>query len=369
MTSTEVTKRGFPYDRRFILQKVHREDASSGKKASYQNMTITYFPGLSLFLQEIRQGKGDNSSDLLVVTYHPPHAESKQIEIPLAPNTEDLEMVEVNLHNSPTKAFKMANPYNEWFSSCFGFAVILVYLGPHHRAVLGNLSPNVSKQSSTASSSWMSSIASRLPSIVSSDSEEAAEDGITFADVSAYLVVTEESLQDVSSRLPEGEQMNVTKFRPNIVIAGASKAWDEDYWAGLSISHSNAEQASEPIELGLTQNCARCVSINVDYDTGEPGKGESGAVLKKLMKDRRIDRGAKWSPIFGRYGFLLPAKSAGKRMIAVGDEVEVTKVNSEKTTFGRSILCFCVSICTCLLSNWGIFDITVHCLRRGCSSC
>ena len=361
LTSTEVTKHGFPYDRRFILQKVHAEDASSGKKAHNQNMTITYFPAMSLFLQEIRQEKGENSSDILVVTYRPPNVESKQIEVPLAPYTDDLEMMEVNLHNSPTKAFKMANQYNEWFSSCFGYAVILAYLGPHHRAVLGNLSPNISKQPSTGSSSWMSSITSRLPALTTGDSEESVEDGITFADVSAYLVVTEESLQDISSRLPEGEQMNMTKFRPNIVISGAPRPWDEDYWGGISISSPKAEQGLENINLDLTQNCARCVSINVDYETGEAGKGESGAVLKKMMKDRRIDHGAKWSPIFGRYGFLLPAKSAGRREVAIGDKVEVTKVNSEKTTFGMSRVH--------QLSKRGTLYATENCLSRTCPSC
>ena len=305
-------------------------------------MTITYFPAMALFLQEIRSSKGTDSSDLLVVTYQPPTGDAKQLEIPLEPAVDQLDMIEVNLHNSPTKAFKMEEQYNKWFSQCFGYDVVLAYLGPHHRAVLGNLSPNVAKQSSGNSSSWMSSITNRLPSFGSEDPEKAIEDGITFADVSAYLVVTEESLKDVSSRLPEDEQMNMTKFRPNIVISGAEKAWDEDYWGGVSITKDGDGQKSDPIILDLTQNCARCVSINVDYHTGEPGKGESGAVLKKMMKDRRVDRGAKWSPIFGRYGFMQPAKALGKREIAIGDKVEVTKVNAERTTFGESnIPCHC----------------------------
>jgi len=35
-------------------------------------------------------------------------------------------------------------------------------------------------------------------------------------------------------------------------------------------------------KLILTTNCARCVSINVDYDTGKAGLGECGNVLKKI---------------------------------------------------------------------------------------
>lgn len=38
------------------------------------------------------------------------------------------------------------------------------------------------------------------------------------------------------------------------------------------------------------------------------------------MKDRRVDKGAKWSPVFGRYAFL----AGGGFKLSVGDQVEVT---------------------------------------------
>jgi len=58
------------------------------------------------------------------------------------------------------------------------------------------------------------------------------------------------------------------------------------------------------------------------------GEGESGKLLKKLMKDRRIDSGNKWSPVFGRYGF--PTKGGE---IRVGDEVVLSKRNNHHTVW------------------------------------
>ncbi len=165
--------------------------------------------------------------------------------------------------------------------------------------------------------------------------------GITFADVAPYLIVTEESLNDVSSRLEDRMNMDITKFRPNIVLSGSEKPYDEDFWAALKIyptdkkndNNDNFKDDSndnEIIDLVLTQNCGRCQSINIDYNTGKA----TGTVLKKLMRDRRVDRGNKYSPIFGRYGFLQSSRTK-KMMISVGDEVIVSKRNQERTAFGR----------------------------------
>ena len=75
----------------------------------------------------------------------------------------------------------------------------------------------------------------------------------------------------------------------NIVVDG-DVAWDEDFWTELQV-HSGDKQAAAAPRLALTANCGRCRSINIDYDTGRVGEGEAGTLLKKLMKDRRVDAG------------------------------------------------------------------------------
>lgn len=316
-----------------MLIHVHSLNTSKPRNKAHlhgnlENMTITYWPELALFLQSI-----DPSNSTLKVTYNPPNGGSKSLEIQLEPEVAQLEVLDVRLHQSPAKAYKMPERVNAWFSDCLGYDVMLAYLGPNRRPVLGNLSPNAARVGNPGSKSWMSTITASVPSLIANKGGE--EEGLTFADVAAYLVITEESLRDVDSRLQDGTRMDITKFRPNIVLSGAREAYEEDYWGSITISPKKPMGNSTVVELVLTQNCGRCVSLNVDYSTGKMGTGEAN-VLKKLMKDRRVDKGNKYSPIFGRYGFTKGA-AAGQE-ITVGDEVTVSKINKERTIFGRSPL-------------------------------
>lgn len=308
-----------------------------------ENMTITNFPELVLFLQSVKMSAdNDTTADVVTATFSPSgDKKTRSMDIPLTPTISDLDVVDVSLHQSPTKAYNMGEPYNSWFSSCFGYEVMLVYLGPHLRPVLGNLSPSTMINKNT-SKSWLAGIAASVPGLTHSKTEN--DEGITFADVAPYLVVTEESLNDVSERLPAGMKMDVTKFRPNIVLSGSAAAYDEDFWGGLDITcnKDGPQEESDCIRMVLTQNCARCISINVDYSTGTQALDESGSVFKKLMRDRRVDSGTKYSPIFGRYGFLESKVSSGST-IAIGDEVVVGRRNEERTKFGRSCRNICVA--------------------------
>lgn len=209
----------------------------------------------------------------------------------------------------------------------------LVYLGPHLRPVLGNLAPSAADKKTAASKSWYTSVTNAMPDLGLSKLRN--NEGITFADVAPYLVVTEESLRDVSSRLANGE-MDITKFRPNIVLSGSPAAYEEDFWGGLTIASwmKSGERRESQVELTLTQNCARCRSINIDYTTGKQGVDEAGTVLKKLMRDRRVDKGTKYSPIFGRYAFLNAIETS-RKTISVGDEVTISKRNEERTVFSK----------------------------------
>jgi hypothetical protein len=88
-------------------------------------------------------------------------------------------------------------------------------------------------------------------------------------------------------------------------------------------------------EIVMAHNCVRCKSINVDYETGKPGVGASGEILKRLQKDRRIDIGAKWSPVFGRYGFW--GVGCEDEVVRVGDRVNVKKMNEGYTVWSKFV--------------------------------
>ncbi|CCC05137.1 hypothetical protein SMACR_07875 [Sordaria macrospora] len=237
----------------------------------------------------------------------------------------------------------------------------------------------------TSLTSWFPTVPISVPGFIAIQGEREEEEEedqeqqqpdkkpwITFTDVAPLLITSESSLSNLSARLtpespeestkptthPQVPQVPMYKMRPNLVVDGkGEEAWAEDYWGELVVtsrstsstrrSTSNTaptttnKKTKTKTKLHLTGNCARCTSLNVDYDTGKPAKGEMGAVLKKLMKDRRVDPGMKWSPVFGRYAFVGESaiveeeeeeEEEGREVwISVGDEVQVTRRNEERT--------------------------------------
>ncbi|KAH7031216.1 uncharacterized protein B0I36DRAFT_323432 [Microdochium trichocladiopsis] len=259
--------------------------------------------------------------------------------------------------------------------------------------------------SSTMSSYFPAGLLQSVFGSSASASPSAREPTLVYNESAPFLVTNRASLRDFSRRFEdEGSAgMDMTKFRPNIVVdeehdddrandvkspsaagpedgqvrmdtvakADQLQPWEEDYWAELVISPAPTDAAtssSPPAKstaittstaarrpqctLELTANCGRCNSINVDYATGRTAKGEQGTALKKLMRDRRVDVGEKYTPIFGRYGYLVGAAVAGQQggglggavednnrrtgaiesegvEVHVGDEVVVTRRNTE----------------------------------------
>ncbi|KAK2807029.1 hypothetical protein FQN50_005603 [Emmonsiellopsis sp. PD_5] len=339
--TARLTRHGLAYDRHFMLLKLEPDGQLTNLYVAKYNEAALFrtdivFPGTTN--ANANNNETGNGGGEIHVTYQPPlgHVERdvlKTLSIPLQPDVDGLEIVEVMMHASPTKAYLMAGKYSEWFSECLGYQVRLAYLGGNTRRVLGSLHPGFEKGGNKGDGEgeggggggWLDSITKSMPYFgnAAATKEDDDEEGITFADIAAYLVTSETSLHDVSRRLPEGETMDITKFRPNIVLSGAEKAFEEDFWGEVTVNDN--------IRFTLTSNCGRCVSINVDYETGAQGTGEVGSVLKKLMRDRRVDKGVKYSPIFGRYGFI--DKGSVGREIEVGDEAVVSRVNEEHTTF------------------------------------
>ncbi|KAG4219092.1 hypothetical protein PC116_g32428, partial [Phytophthora cactorum] len=219
-----------------------------------------------------------------------------------------LETVNVKLFGSAATTYRMGDRYDAWFSACLGYRAILVYIGDNRRSVLAHAPQQQQQQQRATPQSWFSHLTSYVPYYGKKEEEEkAASSGLVFNEAAPFLVTSKASLRDVSARLPEGQDMDMIKFRPNIVVdevweedppspgpedsnnsvnneedANAPSpsltkltAWDEDFWAELQIGSSSHR-------LALTANCARCVSINIDYAAGRSASGELGSVLKKL---------------------------------------------------------------------------------------
>ena len=300
LPTANLCAQGLGYDRRYILLKIH----PNGK---YTSMFIGLQPEMALFHCKL------STPDTFTVEYHTPSppvalptaSQQTILEMPLEPDATKLQKISIALHTAPDyPAYRMPDHINTWFSECFGYECIMAYLGDSLGVRMGD----------EREKAWMPKIKSILPKQV---------DQVSFSDGAALLVASESSMEDLHPRLPDGEKAVLEKFRPNIVVEGEGKPWDEDYWAELTLPRIGGK-------VVLTSNCARCTSINVDLEKGRMGEGESGKLLKKLMKDRRIDPGKRWEPIFGRYGF--PTKGGE---IRVGDEILLSKRNAEHTVFSE----------------------------------
>jgi uncharacterized protein YcbX len=290
----------------------------------FKNMAVANYPEMTQFLQSI-------SNDTITVKYiaYGDASKATSIDIPLEPDTEKLDPIDINMHSAPTTAFRMPAKYSEWFTSCFGYAVQLVYLGtdnfrPVQFQDMQPLEPDPLTRFLSKHVPFSKRYVERAMGLHKSGTESWK---ITFADCAPYLFCSQTSLEDVSSRLPEGMDMDIEKFRPNVVVSGAFDPYQEDYWGKLTINGKT--------EIILPHNCVRCKSINIDHKTGKPGEGPAGEVLKRLQKDRRVDIGAKWSPVFGRYGFWGSNGRKGEEVWRVGDRVNVAKVNEGLTVWSK----------------------------------
>ncbi|RGP78868.1 hypothetical protein FLONG3_3067 [Fusarium longipes] len=296
---------GFEGDRTFCLQKIRRNGDTDPK---YETMLIGYDLKLALFQASI-----DYDQNQVLVNWN----NDDSVHFPLKPSLEGRPIIQTSLHASTTRAYDMGDDLSKWFSDRIGQEVRLVYIGDGSRAVLGSVAPHSSDALQKAS------LTQKIKNSITFSAHE--PERLAFNDIAHYLVVTEESNDEASSRLKEGYSMDITKFRPNIVVRGASKPFAEDYWGELSFSGG--------VRMALTANCFRCQSITVDYETGKTATDDRGMVWKRLNKDRRVDKGAKYSPVFGRYGFCYGDDT--NRSISIGQKVDVTRVNKERTTFGE----------------------------------
>ncbi len=106
------------------------------------------------------------------------------------------------------------------------------------------------------------------------------DDHTGFADAYPILLISEESLEDLNSRLEVPVPMN--RFRPNLVLRGC-EPFAEDTWNRIKVGD---------VELAVVKPCARCVVTTIDKETLEQSKEP----LKTLGKYRKHKLGA----IFGQ---------------------------------------------------------------------
>jgi len=248
LQSATVEERGLQYDRRWML-------------VDEQNKFITQrlHPKMALLKVEI-------NNDLLTIK----HKQNKlsPLTIPLLPY--DDEEINVQIWKDNVTALKYSHDANDWFTEAIDFKCQLVYM------------PDSTKRKV--------------------DPKYAKNKMVSFADGYPFLIIGEESLNDLNERLEE--PLPMTRFRTNFVFGGG-KPFDEDNWKTIKIGN---------MVFHSTKSCSRCVITTINQNTGITGKEPLKTLATFRQKDNKV-----------MFGMNLIADGFGK--VTVGDEIKINGIN------------------------------------------
>ncbi|XP_008312066.1 mitochondrial amidoxime-reducing component 1 [Cynoglossus semilaevis] len=128
---------------------------------------------------------------------------------------------------------------------------------------------------------------------------------VAYSDVAPVMLLSEASVQDLSSKLDNGVKVN--RFRPNIVVSDC-EAFAEDSWKELQIGS---------VRLQRVMSCGRCIFTTVDPETGITSRKEPLQTLKSYRQCVPSEKQLyKSDPLFGQ---LLTVERTG--ILQVGDVV------------------------------------------------
>lgn len=126
------------------------------------------------------------------------------------------------------------------------------------------------------------------------------DESVSFADGMPYLIVGQESLNELNTRLEMPVAMD--RFRPNLVFSGGS-AFLEDQLRKIRIG---------AVDFQVVKPCARCVLITVDQQSGKQTKEP----LKTLSAYRSVNN----KVYFGQNMLSL-----GVGKIRIGDSIHINE--------------------------------------------
>jgi uncharacterized protein YcbX len=147
--------------------------------------------------------------------------------------------IEITVWRDTFKAQMLNSEANQWISYYLGFQVRLVQYTDVSKRLIDQNFANANQQ-------------------------------VAFADGYPILVTHEASLAQLNEQL--NQAVNMSRFRPNIVLSSARPAWDELNWNQLS---------GESLQLDLVKPCTRCVMTGVEQTSGQQTGTE---VLKTLRQ-------------------------------------------------------------------------------------
>ncbi|TDK49968.1 MOSC domain-containing protein [Algoriphagus formosus] len=245
LDQAEVEEKGFKYDRRWMLID------SEGLFVSQRTYPKLALLGVELTFEGLLVYQKKRQYDSILIPYT------------LAPGEE----VSVVVWDDTMKARLLAEQYDQWFSEFLDKEVRLVIMPESTRRAV---SPKYAVNA----------------------------EAVSFADGMPYLLIGQESLEDLNRRLEQPVPMD--RFRPNIVFSGG-EAFKEDSLQKIQIGE---------VAFQIVKPCARCVMTTVNQNTAETSKEP----LKTLASYRTVGN----KVLFGQNMVAL-----GEGVVRIGDKIEV----------------------------------------------
>jgi len=240
-----VQKKGLQYDRRWMLLD------KDGKFLTQREV-----PEMALIIPEINNG-----------TLSFRHAKKDFGKIEIRINSQAGPNKKVQVWEDEVMAQSVNKEANKWFSEIFEFNCELVRI--EEDAIRKNINGK-------------------------------PERNVSFADSQAFLIIGENSLADLNSRLETPILMN--RLRPNFVFSGG-EPYVEDTWSSYKIGK---------VEIENVKPCGRCILTTVDQ---ELGKKTSAEPLRTMSTYRKVGN----KILFGMLGKV--ANGQGEEYIKVGDGI------------------------------------------------
>lgn len=253
LQSSMVDKRGLRYDRRWMLIDSNGRFLTQREHPQMALMNVSIVDeGLSV------RHKQNNSIPKLLIPF----------------DSDSINNVDVQIWNDNLNALHVSPKADKWFSDVLGFRCRLVYMpDDEKRFVESNFN--------------------------------SGDDIVSFADGYPFLIIGQQSLDDLNSRLKEKFPMN--RFRPNFVFTGGT-AYTEDDWKYFKIGK---------ITFDAIKPCSRCVLTTTNQETGERGEEP----LRTLSNYRKIDNKV-------MFGMNLISEQTG--LVNLEDELKVLSVKNPK---------------------------------------
>lgn len=245
VATSEITDKGLKYDRRWMLVNDH-----------LSFITQREFPQMSLLKVQIGKGfltisdKNFNNSDLII-----PFDEF------------DNGQYDVTIWNAVCRANGTSKYIDQWFSDILKINCRLMFMPDETMRPVDTTSGYAPKGKFTS-----------------------------FADAYPFLMLSEESLNDLNTRLQT--PVSINRFRPNLVFTGGTPYF-EDELGDFEINE---------VKFTGLENCARCSIISINQD--------NAAISKEPLKTLSTYRRSENNVCFGRN---IVHSGAGK--ISVGDEI------------------------------------------------